>query len=79
MRRKGRGPSRAVNAACDVKHSASQEAKGFPGEGFANHVGQRVTVREILNPGGTRSIFKMRGIHLISDIRASQQGLNQPQ
>jgi hypothetical protein len=78
-RRQGRGPSRAIVAACDVNPNASQEAKGFPREGFANHVGQRVTVREISSPGGTRSIFKMRGIQMLSDICASQQLLNQPQ
>jgi hypothetical protein len=46
----------------------SLEAEGFPDEGFAKHVGHKVTVRGTTNPGGTeRPIFKVRSIEAVSD------------
>jgi hypothetical protein len=47
---------------------ANLEADGFPTEGFAKHVGQRVTVRGTVVAGGTsRSVFKVRSVEKLSD------------
>jgi hypothetical protein len=52
---------------------ASLEADGFPQEAFAKHLGHRVTVRGILNPGAARPVFKVRSVDKISDTCAPQQ------
>jgi hypothetical protein len=53
---------------------ASLEAEGFPTEGFAKHVGQRVTVRGTSSTGGTgRPVFKVRSVEKISDTCGTQQ------
>jgi hypothetical protein len=49
------------------------EADGFATEGFAKHMGHKVTVRGISSPAGAVPIFKVRGIETISDICAPQQ------
>jgi hypothetical protein len=49
------------------------EADGFPTEGFAKHMGHKVTVRGISNPGGALPTFKVRGIETVSDTCAPQQ------
>jgi hypothetical protein len=47
---------------------ANLEADGFPTEGFAKHVGQRVTVRGTVVAGGSgRPLFKVRSIEKLSD------------
>jgi hypothetical protein len=49
---------------------ADLEADGFPTEGFAKHVGHKVTVRGTSNSGSTRPIFKVRSIETISETCA---------
>jgi hypothetical protein len=51
----------------DLKPIASLEADGFPAEGFAKHMGHRVTVRGISTTGGTIPLMKVRSIEAISD------------
>jgi hypothetical protein len=47
---------------------AHLEAEGFPEEGFAKHVGHKVTVRGTSSPAGTdRPLFKVRSIEPVSD------------
>jgi hypothetical protein len=56
----------------DMKVVATLQAEGFPTEGFAKHVGQKVTVRGTNNPEGTRTIFKVRSIETMSQTCAPQ-------
>lgn len=51
---------------------ADLQAEGFETEGFAKHVGHKVTVRGTSNPGETRPLFKVRSIEAISDTCAPQ-------
>jgi hypothetical protein len=47
---------------------ANLEAEGFPEEGFAKHVGHKVTVRGTSSPAGTeRPLFKVRSIEPVSE------------
>jgi maltose-binding protein MalE len=47
---------------------ANLEAEGFPTEGFAKHVGHKVTVRGTSNSdGGERPVFRVRSVEAISD------------
>jgi hypothetical protein len=50
---------------------ADLQADGFETEGFAKHVGHKVTVRGISNPGTTRPLFRVRSIEKISDSCAT--------
>ncbi len=52
---------RTMNAVADL------DADGFPTEGFAKHMGHKVTVRGTSNPGSTRPAFKVRSIETISE------------
>jgi hypothetical protein len=53
---------------------ANLEAEGFPDEGFAKHVGHKVTVRGTSSSAGTeRPTFKVRGIQPVSDGCGPQQ------
>jgi hypothetical protein len=53
---------------------ANLEADGFPTEGFAKHVGHKVTVRGTANPSGTgRPVFKVRDIEALSDSCGPQE------
>jgi hypothetical protein len=47
-------------------------AEGFPTEGFAKHLGHKVTVRGTANSGGTRTVMKVRSIETVSDTCAPQ-------
>jgi hypothetical protein len=49
---------------------ADLEADGFPAEGFAKHVGHKVTVRGTSNSGSTRPVFKVRSIETVSETCA---------
>ena len=51
---------------------ADLQAEGFETEGFAKHVGHKVTVRGTSNPGEGRPLFKVRSIEAISDTCAPQ-------
>jgi hypothetical protein len=50
---------------------ADLQADGFETEGFAKHVGHKVTVRGISNPGTSRPLFRVRSIETISDSCAT--------
>jgi hypothetical protein len=53
---------------------ANLEAEGFPTEGFAKHVGHKVTVRGISSPAGTeRPVFKVRAVETVSESCGPQQ------
>ncbi|HEY1337036.1 MAG TPA: hypothetical protein VGF59_05970 [Bryobacteraceae bacterium] len=56
----------------DLKPVADLEADGFPTEGFAKHMGHKVTVRGTSTAGGDRPVFKVRAIETVSDTCASQ-------
>jgi hypothetical protein len=56
----------------DLKVVANLDAEGFPIEGFAKHVGQKVTVRGTQNPGGARPVFKVRNIETVSETCSPQ-------
>jgi len=45
---------------------ADLEADGFPTEGFAKHVGHKVTVRGTSNSGSSRPVFKVRSIETVA-------------
>ena len=51
---------------------ADLEADGFPTEGFAKHLGHKVTVRGISNSGTSRPLFKVRSVEFIRDTCAPQ-------
>ena len=52
---------------------ADLEADGFPTEGFAKHMGHKVTVRGTSSSGGTRPTIKVRSIQTVSDTCAPQE------
>ncbi|HXK04459.1 MAG TPA: hypothetical protein VMS37_18805 [Verrucomicrobiae bacterium] len=56
----------------DLKVIANLEAEGFPTEGFAKHMGEKVTVQGTQNPGGARPVFKVRHIEIVSETCAPQ-------
>ena len=56
----------------DLKVVANLDAEGFPTEGFAKHVGSKVTVRGISTTGGPRTVFKVRSIETVSETCAPQ-------
>jgi hypothetical protein len=56
----------------DLKVIANLDAVGFPVEGFAKHVGEKVIVRGISTQGDTRPVFKVRTIETVSDTCAPQ-------
>jgi hypothetical protein len=49
---------------------ANLEADGFPQEGFAKHMGHKVTVRGTSSPGDPRPTFRVRSISTISETCA---------
>jgi len=51
---------------------ANLEAEGFETEGFAKHVGHKVTVRGTSNSEGARPIFRVRSIETVSDTCGPQ-------
>ena len=52
---------------------ADLEADGFPTEGFAKHMGQKVTVRGTSITGSARPLFKVRSIEILSETCAPAQ------
>jgi hypothetical protein len=58
---------RSLNPVADL------EADGFPTEGFAKHMGHKVTVRGTSTSGSTRPVFKVRSIETISETCAPTQ------
>ena len=55
---------------------ASLQAEGFPVEGFAKHVGQKVTLRGVSTSGEARPVFKVRNIETVSETCAPQATRN---
>jgi hypothetical protein len=51
---------------------ATLAADGFPTEGFAKHVGHKVTVRGTASSDGSRPLFKVRSIETISETCAAR-------
>lgn len=51
---------------------ANLEADGFPKEGFAKHVGHKVTVRGTSNSQGPMPLFKVRTIETVSETCTPQ-------
>jgi hypothetical protein len=51
---------------------ADLAAEGFETEGFAKHVGHKVTVRGTSSSGETRPLFRVRSIETISDTCGPQ-------
>jgi len=51
---------------------ANLEAEGFETEGFAKHVGHKVTVRGTSNPAGARPTFRVRSIETVSETCGPQ-------
>lgn len=56
----------------EMKPIANLRADGFPQEGFAKHVGHKVTVRGTSSPGDPRPTFKVRSITTVSETCAPQ-------
>jgi hypothetical protein len=56
----------------DLKVIANLDAVGFPVEGFAKHVGEKVIVKGLSTQDGSRSVFKVRTIETVSDTCAPQ-------
>ncbi|MEO8370700.1 MAG: hypothetical protein ABI806_16065 [Candidatus Solibacter sp.] len=54
-----------------MKPVADLDADGFPTEGFAKHMGHKVTIRGTSSPGSTRTAFKVRSIETISESCAT--------
>lgn len=48
-------------------------ADGFPTEGFAKHIGHKVTVRGTSVPDGSKPTFKVRTIALVSETCTPKQ------
>lgn len=57
---------------------AALEADGFPTEGFAKHVGHKVTVRGISSLDGSLPHFKVRSIEAVSDTCSPQPEQGKP-
>jgi hypothetical protein len=57
----------------ELKPIADLEADGFPEEGFAKHLGQKVIVRGISSPGDKRPRMKVRSIETTNETCAPQQ------
>ena len=56
----------------DMAPIANLEAEGFPTEGFAKHMGHKVTVRGTSSQGNPRPVFRVRNIETVSDTCAPQ-------
>ena len=51
---------------------ANLAADGFPAEGFAKHMGQKITVRGTGSPAGSPPLFKVRSVEIISETCAAR-------
>ena len=49
---------------------ADLAAEGFPQNGFAKHLGHKVTVRGTSTAGETRPLFRVRSVATVSDVCA---------
>ena len=50
---------------------ANLVADGFPTEGFARHLGHKVTVRGTSDPNGAQPVFKVRSVETVSEACGS--------
>jgi hypothetical protein len=57
----------------ELKPIANLEADGFPQEGFAKHLGHKVTVRGTSIPNGPLPTFRVRSIVMVSETCAPQR------
>jgi len=57
----------------NMKPIANLEPDGFPVEGFAKHMGHKVTVRGTSSTDGTLPLMKVRSIETLSDSCQLQQ------
>ncbi len=57
----------------ELKPVANLQAEGFPQEGFAKHLGHKITVRGTSTPGDPIPTFKVRSITTVSDSCAPKQ------
>jgi hypothetical protein len=57
----------------ELKTIATLVADGFPQEGFAKHLGHKVTVRGTATPGDPTPTFKVRSITMVSETCAPQR------
>jgi hypothetical protein len=57
----------------ELKPVANLQAEGFPQEGFAKHLGHKVTVRGTSTPGDPIPTFKVRSITTVSESCAPKQ------
>jgi hypothetical protein len=55
--------------------TADLVAEGFPTEGFAKYMGQKVTVRGASSSGGARPVFRVRTIETVSATCAPQSSV----
>jgi hypothetical protein len=46
---------------------ANLEAEGFPVEGFAKHVGHKVTVPGTVSPGDNLPLFRVRTVETVTE------------
>jgi hypothetical protein len=53
--------------------AADLESEGFPREGFAKHLGQKVTVQGQKSLEGERIVFRVRSITMVSETRSSSR------
>jgi hypothetical protein len=51
---------------------ANLEAEGFPVEGFAKHLGHKVTVRGAVASEGSNPVFRVRSIETVSETCGPQ-------
>jgi hypothetical protein len=52
---------------------ANLQAEGFPSEGFAKHLGHKVTVRGAVTSEGSQPTIKVRSIETVSDTCGPQR------
>ena len=57
----------------ELKPVANLQAEGFPQEGFAKHLGHKVTVRGTSTPGDPIPTFKVRSITTVNESCAPKQ------
>jgi outer membrane biosynthesis protein TonB len=57
----------------DLKPIASLEADGFPTEGFAKYMGNKVTVRGTVRADGSAKVVKVKGVEKLSETCTAAQ------
>jgi len=57
----------------NLKPVASLEAQGFPQEGFAKYMGNKITVRGTVKSSGSQPVFSVRRIEKVSEQCSGSQ------